>query len=87
MTALGVLQEASARKLAVPRDLSVAGFDDLFFARLLVPALTTVRQPKEELGRRAMTMLLSLLNSESTEKAVTVKGELVVRASTGPCRT
>jgi DNA-binding LacI/PurR family transcriptional regulator len=86
MTALGVMQEASERKLSIPRDLSIVGFDDLFFARLLVPALTTVRQPKEELGKQAMEMLLSVLSSEDTEKAVTVKGELVVRASTGPCR-
>jgi DNA-binding LacI/PurR family transcriptional regulator len=86
MTALGVLEEAAARKLRVPEHLSVCGFDDLFFTSMLRPPMTTVRQPKRELGERAMAMLLSLLSGEEPVARVTVKGELVIRGSTAPPR-
>lgn len=82
MTALGVLEEAGTRGLQVGRDLSVVGFDDLFFAALLQPGLTTIRQPKRELGRRAMGLLLALLRGEDAERAAVIRGELVVRGST-----
>ena len=86
MSALGVLREAARAGLGVPDDLSVAGFDDIFFAGLMQPGLTTFRQPKRELGRRGMELLLKLLNGEQAEKTVTVAGELVVRGSTAPPR-
>ncbi len=87
MSALGVLQEATARNLIVPGDLSVAGFDDIFFASLLNPPLTTVRQPKREIGRRAIQLLLALLMHEETDKTVVIAGHLVVRGSTAGPRT
>jgi LacI family repressor for deo operon, udp, cdd, tsx, nupC, and nupG len=82
MSALGVLQQAAKNRLAVPADLSVVGFDDIFFAELFQPPLTTVRQPKEEIGRCAMGLLLALLKGEKAEKTITIKGDLAVRAST-----
>ena len=86
MTALGVCEEAAARELSVPRDLSVCGFDDVFFTAYLQPPLTTVRQPKHELGRRAMEMLLKLLRGEEVSKTAKVRGELIVRGSTASPR-
>jgi DNA-binding LacI/PurR family transcriptional regulator len=83
MTALGVLEEAGKRGLQVGRDLSVVGFDDLFFAALLQPGLTTIRQPMRELGRRAMALLLALLRGEEAERTAVIRGELVARGSTG----
>jgi DNA-binding LacI/PurR family transcriptional regulator len=83
MTALGVLEEAAQRGFEPGRDLSVVGFDDLFFAALLQPGLTTIRQPKRELGRRAMALLLALLRGEEAERTAVIQGELVVRGSTG----
>lgn len=82
MSALGVLKAASMRSIRVPEDLSISGFDDLFFAALMQPALTTVRQPMRELGRSAMQLLVDLLNGSEPEKTQLVKGELVVRQST-----
>jgi DNA-binding LacI/PurR family transcriptional regulator len=82
MSALGVLNAASMRNLRVPQDLSISGFDDLFFAGLLQPALTTVRQPMRKLGQAAMQLLVDLLNGSEPEKTQLVKGELVVRQST-----
>jgi len=84
MSALGVLEHASERGLQVPRDLSIVGFDDLFFTPFLQPPLTSVRQPKRELGRRAMELLLMLLTGGSPEKSLELEGELIVRGSTAP---
>ena len=82
MTGLGVLREAAEQGFEVPRELSVVGFDDLFFAPLLNPPLTTVHQPRKEIGRIAMKLLLALLEGRPVEKTIRIKGELVVRGST-----
>lgn len=87
MTALGVLEQAARMKLEVPRDLSVVGFDDLFFATLLQPALTTVRQPKKELGQRAVGLVIALLKGEKAKKKMMIRGELVVRGSSSGLRS
>jgi DNA-binding LacI/PurR family transcriptional regulator len=81
MTALGVMEAAVSQRIAIGRDLSIVGFDDLFFARSLQPPLTTVRQPKKELGRRATELLLTLLKGEPAERTIVLKGELIARAS------
>ena len=82
MTALGVLREATERGLRLPEELSVVGFDDLFFAPLLNPPLTTIHQPRNEIGRMAMRLLFALLGEKPAEKTIRIKGELVVRGST-----
>jgi DNA-binding LacI/PurR family transcriptional regulator len=84
MSALGVMQEADAAGLRIPDDLSIVGFDDLFFVGQLRPPLTTVRQPKKELGRCGMAQLLALLRGQQTDHTTLIKGELVVRESTAP---
>jgi DNA-binding LacI/PurR family transcriptional regulator len=86
MTALGALRAASAQGLRVPEDVSIAGFDDLFVASYTTPPLTTVRQPKKEMGRRAMSILLELLAGEQPESLITLPGELIVRGSTAAPR-
>jgi DNA-binding LacI/PurR family transcriptional regulator len=82
MTALGVLCEAARRGFQVPRDLSVVGFDDLFFAPLLNPPLTTVHQPRKEIGRAGVKLLLAVMQGKLAEKTMRIKGKLVVRGST-----
>ncbi len=86
MSALGVFQEAESRGIHIPHDLSVTGFDDIFFAPYLRPALTTVRQPKRELGYRAAEILLSLIGGNKTKRALILQGEFVIRGSTAPPR-
>jgi DNA-binding LacI/PurR family transcriptional regulator len=56
--ALGAVQAVRARGLSVPRDVSVAGFDDFVVASLVDPPLTTVRVPMRQMGARAMQLLL-----------------------------
>jgi LacI family transcriptional regulator len=84
-TAVGALQAAAERGLRVPDDLSVAGFDDIDLSRATTPPLTTVRQPLQEMGRMAVTLLMRLLERHALEALhVELATELVVRASTGP---
>ena len=84
MTALGVLDAASKMRIKVPQDLSVCGFDDLFFAPFLNPPLTSIRQPKKEIGERAARLLLLILAQETANKTIKIKGSLVIRGSTAP---
>jgi len=51
-------------------------------AELLTPGLTTVRQPKWELGMKSMSLLLQILRGEQALRSVVLAGELVVRGST-----
>ncbi len=84
-TAVGALQAAAERGLRVPDDLSVAGFDDIDLSRATAPPLTTVRQPLQEMGRMAVTLLMRLLERHDLEALhVELATELVVRQSTGP---
>jgi DNA-binding LacI/PurR family transcriptional regulator len=84
MTAIGALRALHKAGVRVPGEMSVAGFDDLPIASFVEPPLTTVRQPKAEMGRRAATILLELLEGKSMEAQITVPGELIVRESTAP---
>jgi len=81
MLALGVLKGAQ-EVVRVPEDLSVVGFDDLFLARYLEPALTTVQQPMWEMGKLVMELTLKLLAGQKVQRTMSVDGKLIVRAST-----
>ncbi|MFT7841693.1 substrate-binding domain-containing protein [Saccharothrix sp. BKS2] len=86
--ALGVIDAARAAGLSVPGDLSVIGFDDLPAAGRSSPALSTVRQPLGEMGRRAGWLLGDLIEGrEPAVGRVELATELVVRSSTGPVVT
>ena len=82
MTALGAMRAIRARGLRVPEDVSVTGFDDLFFAAYLEPPLTTVRQPMRRMGEMAMENLLKLMSGEDSVAQIKVEAELIVRGST-----
>ena len=80
--AIGALHAAHARGLQVPDDLSIVGFDDIGWATLVRPALTTVRQP---LG---VSLLLRLLDGEHAgAQQIEHATRLVIRDSTAPPRT
>jgi DNA-binding LacI/PurR family transcriptional regulator len=84
MTALGALHVIRAHGLNVPRDISVVGFDDLSIVSYICPPLTTIRQPKRQMGRTAMEILLKLFDGGNSKNAIKVQGELIVRESTAP---
>ncbi|TSD90302.1 LacI family transcriptional regulator [Mycobacterium sp. KBS0706] len=82
--AIGVLQELAANGLSVPGDLSLASFDDMPFADLLSPPITTVRQPIEALGRLGIRTLLARIRGEDPPPIQRLPTELVIRKSVGP---
>ncbi len=80
MGGMHVLRELG---LEIPRDVSVVGFDDLPVAKLAWPALTTVRQPRAELAKAAVGLLLEQIDEKRpSSHQVTLKTELIVRQST-----
>jgi LacI family transcriptional regulator len=82
--AVGLMQEAAARGLRIPGDLAVVGFDDTMEASVVVPALTTVRQPLAELGRTAVSVLVRQLGDRHFEPLrIELETRLVPRDSTG----
>jgi LacI family transcriptional regulator len=82
--AVGVLEAAAARGLRIPEDLSVTGFDDIDVSRATTPRLTTVRQPLQEMGRTAVTMLMRQLDGHTHEAlSMELQTRLIVRESTG----
>jgi DNA-binding LacI/PurR family transcriptional regulator len=84
MSAIGALRRIRVHGLRVPDNISLVGFDDLFIASYTDPPLTTVRQPKQPMGRMAMEIMLKLLSEGHHETIIRMQGELVVRESTAP---
>jgi DNA-binding LacI/PurR family transcriptional regulator len=87
MTALGAMRSIRMHGLRVPEDISVAGYDDLFFASYTEPPLTTVRQPMQRMGHLAMETLFKLMSGEESVTTVNVKPELIVRESTAKLKS
>jgi LacI family repressor for deo operon, udp, cdd, tsx, nupC, and nupG len=83
MSALGAMRQIRAHGLRVPNDVSVVGFDDLFFAPYTQPPLTTVRQPMRRMGKLAMESLFTLMSGAESVAQIKVDAELIVRESTG----
>jgi LacI family repressor for deo operon, udp, cdd, tsx, nupC, and nupG len=83
--AMGAFEAAWRRRVRVPDDLSVVGFDDIRFARHMNPPLTTVAQPMREIGKGAVQLLLDILSGRTvTSASLTLPHTLVVRGSTAP---
>ena len=85
--AFGAIRAARDAGLRVPEDISVVGFDDIRFAAFVDPPLTTIRQPGQEIGRRAMGHLVKILGGERiTDRRMLLPTELIVRGSTAAPR-
>jgi LacI family transcriptional regulator/LacI family repressor for deo operon, udp, cdd, tsx, nupC, and nupG len=83
--AVGVLNRLADRGVRVPEDVSVVGFDDMGLAEMVTPRLTTVRIPAGAAGAAAVDMLLAEVAGRAAEvrSPVELRGQLIVRASTG----
>ncbi len=79
--AIGLVRTLSSAGVRVPEDISVAGFDDIEFAAVAQPALTTIHQPRRELGQTAATVLIDLLQGRTTPKRIRLKTDLITRNS------
>lgn len=84
MGALGAVRELG---LSCPGDVSVVGFDDIRYSSFVTPALTTISQPMEQIGREAVRLLLDVLSGKIAEPlSITLPHGLVVRESSGPAK-
>jgi LacI family transcriptional regulator len=83
LLALGVLQEMTLRGIRVPHDVAIVGYDDIEFAAAAAVPLSSVRQPREHLGRTATEMLLEEIEDgdRHEHRHVVFQPELVVRES------
>ncbi|WP_028474681.1 LacI family DNA-binding transcriptional regulator [Nocardioides alkalitolerans] len=87
MLAIGVLRRLGERGVAVPGDVSVVGFDDMFGSDFCTPPLTTLAERTEDAGARAVDTLLLQARQRSAEPgALVLPTQLRVRGSTGPAR-
>ncbi len=87
LMALGAIQEFRAAGLNVPRDISIVGFDDIAFALLTEPALTTVSLPRQEIGKRAVEALMETINTPTQNGVeILISTQLVIRQSTARAR-
>lgn len=83
--ALGAIRAARRRRLSVPEDVSVVGFDDSAFMTCTEPPLSTVRQPIEAMGRAAVDLLCAQIQGTHPRLGeLLFEPELVVRGSTAP---
>lgn len=84
--ALGAIQAAREMGISVPGELSVVGFDDVEYASMGYPRLTTVRQPCYELGSTAGELLVEHIRGGAAARAVFLDHQIIVRDSTAACR-
>lgn len=82
LVALGAMSAFSRRGISVPKDVSIVGFDDIAFASMANPSLTTVKQPSYDMGREAALMLIDKIEHRTAaQKAVTMRPQLIERDS------
>jgi LacI family transcriptional regulator len=86
--AVGVIYAAQELGVKVPRDVSVAGFDDSALATRIMPSLTTIRRPVREMARLAATKLIASIDGRKDEArlGIFLDPVLVIRDSTAPIR-
>jgi LacI family transcriptional regulator len=85
LVALGVLQGLTQRGIRVPQDVAIVGYDDIEFAAAAAVPLSSVRQPREQLGRTATALLLEEIEDDGRHehRHVVFQPELIVRESSG----
>jgi LacI family transcriptional regulator len=85
LLALGVLQEMTRRRVTVPASLAIVGYDDIDFAAASAVPLSSVRQPREQLGRAAAGLLIeeAIGDAGHAHRQLIFEPELIVRESSG----
>jgi len=85
LMAIGAMKELQRNGIAIPRDISVVGFDDIPLARLVTPPLTTVAQPAYEMGVEAVNLIKKSIEGEGgMESKIILPTRLIVRESVAP---
>ena len=86
LAAVGVLSRLTELGVSVPGDVSVVGYDDTLLASISATSLTTVHQPRQLLGRRALELLVERMDGRQDPCHELIEPRLVVRTSTGEAR-
>ncbi len=88
LVAMGAMRRLAEANLSIPKDVSITGFDDVFFSGYLFPPLTTVSHPTRQMGKQAVQLMLESLDdagdASAVRKSVLLQPELIVRGSTAP---
>lgn len=84
--AIGALRAAREMGLSVPGDVSITGFDDIELAMLAEPGLTTVHVPHREMGRRAASMLVQMVEGGAVVPSIELPTDIRLRQTLGPVR-
>jgi len=88
MMAIGAIAHLRDRRLLVPDDVSIVGFDNVTLSAYFTPPLTTMSTPIQQVSEQLCSLLLGRINNQlpSIAQRLTVRGELIIRASTAPAR-
>jgi len=81
--ALGALEELQSRNIKGSKKIAVVGFDDIEMGRYAVLPLTTVKQPLYEQGKKAVDMLVKLINNKKVNDVERLNADLIIRESCG----
>jgi DNA-binding LacI/PurR family transcriptional regulator len=80
---MGLIQALRVRGFRIPEDISISGYDDITFARLFTPALTTIKQQKKLIAETAARKLLAMIQQGDTSRSITkIPVQLILRDST-----
>ena len=79
--AIGGIEAFKKKGISVPEDISIVGFDDILESQYITPGLTTIKQPKYEMGALATHLVFQVLNKERIESSYILPTELVIRGS------
>jgi DNA-binding LacI/PurR family transcriptional regulator len=80
--AVGVIEALKDLKIKIPEEISVIGFDNILISQYTDPLLTTIKQPKRQMGITAINLLLDIIGGKRVkEKNIVLPTELIVRQS------
>ena len=81
--AWGAMEALKERRMKMPRDMGIVGYDNVYFSSFFYPKLTTVQNPSEEMASNAIRILLDLLESSESMSniAIPLQCSLIVRES------
>ncbi len=83
MMAIGGIEELKRRKIKIPEDIAITGFDNIEESYFITPSLTTVNQPLYELGEKALEICLSIILGEKVKENIVLPTRLIIRESCG----